>query len=45
MGRNSLGFLPQGGVDISSFTQTDSQTVEFNVALPVHGEKEVTYTW
>jgi hypothetical protein len=28
----------------SPFTKTDSQTMEFNVEVPAHGEKEVTYT-
>jgi hypothetical protein len=26
------------------FAKTDSQTMEFNVEVPAHGEKEVTYT-
>ena len=26
------------------FTKTDSQTIEFNVDVPPHGQKEVTYT-
>jgi hypothetical protein len=26
------------------FTKTDSQTMEFNVEVPAHGQKEVTYT-
>ena len=26
------------------FSKTDSQTMEFNVEVPSHGEKEVTYT-
>jgi len=26
------------------FTKTDSQTIEFNVEVPAHGQKEVTYT-
>jgi hypothetical protein len=26
------------------FTKADSQTIEFNVEVPAHGEKEVTYT-
>jgi hypothetical protein len=26
------------------FTKTDSQTMEFNVDVPAHGQKEVTYT-
>jgi hypothetical protein len=28
----------------SPFTKTDSQTMEFNVEVPAHGEKEVSYT-
>jgi hypothetical protein len=28
----------------SPFTKTDSQTMEFNVEVPAHGEKDVTYT-
>jgi hypothetical protein len=44
VGRNSPGFPLQGDVDSGSFTKTDSQTLEFNVELPVHGEKELTYT-
>ena len=28
----------------SPFTKKDSQTMEFNVEVPAHGEKEVTYT-
>jgi hypothetical protein len=26
------------------FTKKDSQTMEFNVEVPAHGEKDVTYT-
>jgi hypothetical protein len=26
------------------FTKKDSQTIEFNVEVPAHGEKDVTYT-
>jgi hypothetical protein len=26
------------------FNKTDSQTLEFNVEVPAHGQKEVTYT-
>jgi hypothetical protein len=28
----------------SPFTKTDSQTMEFNLEVPAHGEKDVTYT-
>jgi hypothetical protein len=51
VGRNSSGFLVgyrTASWDITKnsdpFTKTDSQTMEFNVEVPAHGEKDVTYT-
>jgi len=37
--------LLQGRGDGSPFAKTDSQTMEFNVELSAHGEKDVAYTW